>query len=113
MSETNPIVGAQPQQAQTQQVQVTVRDEKAHHFYSNVCPVRMGPQAEEVILDLGVMTHDPARPETLTMDISARVYMSVYAAKKLALQLSQQVQRYEQQFGPVQLDLRQRFKQPG
>ncbi len=112
MSETNPLIGQQPGAAQ-QQVQVSLREEKAAHFYSNVSRVAMGPQAEEVMLDLGTMTHDSAKPEALVMDINARVYMSVFAAKKLALTLSQAVQRYEQQFGPVELDIRRRFKTGG
>lgn len=111
MSEANPLIGQQP--GQQQQVQVSLREDKASHFYSNVSRVAMGPQAEEVMLDLGTMTHDSAKPEALVMDISARVYMSVFAAKKLALTLSQAVQRYEQQFGPVELDIRRRFKTPG
>ena len=111
MSESNPMIGSAAGQPQQQQVQVTLREDKAVSSYSNVSRVGMGPQAEEVILDMGMMMQDPARPEGLTMDISARVYMSVYAAKKLALQLSQTIQRYEQQFGPVELDIRKRFKQ--
>ena len=110
MSETNPLIGAQPGAAQTQQVQVALREDKAAHAYSNVSRVGMGPQAEEVVLDLGTMMHNPAQPEGLIMEISSRTYMSVYAAKKLALQLSQAIQRYEQQFGPVELDIRKRFK---
>ena len=105
----NPQLGAQG--AQTQQVQVSVREDKATNIYSNMSRVAMGPQAEEVILDLGMMMHDQQRPEALTMDISARVVMSVFAAKKLALMLSQALQRYEQQFGPVELDIRKRLKQ--
>lgn len=112
MSESNPLVGSQPG-AQAQQVQVNVREDKAASSYSNVSRVSMGPQLEEVILDLGVMMHDAARSDALVMDISSRVYMSVFAAKKLALTLSQAVQRYEQQFGVVELDPRRRFKQPG
>ena len=108
MSE-NPQIG--PQGAQTQQVQVNVREDKVVNLYSNMSRVAMGPQAEEVILDLGMMMHDAQRSEALTMDIHARAVMSVYAAKKLALMLSQAIQRYEQQFGPVELDIRKRLKQ--
>ncbi len=110
MSELNPQVGPQGQQPQ-QQVQVSLREDKAVNIYSNVSRVAMGPQAEEVILDLGTMMHDSQRPDALTMDINARVFMSIFAAKKLALTLSQAIQRYEQQFGPVELDPRKRFKQ--
>ncbi len=110
MSELNPQVGPQGQQSQ-QQVQVSLREDKAVNIYSNVSRVAMGPQAEEVILDLGMMMHDSQRPEGLTMDINARVCMSIFAAKKLALTLSQAIQRYEQQFGSVELDIRKRLKQ--
>jgi hypothetical protein len=110
MSELNPQVGPQGQQSQ-QQVQVSLREEKAVNVYSNVSRIGIGPQAEEIIMDLGMMMHDAQRPEALTMDVTARVFMSPFAAKKLALQLSQVVQRYEQQFGPVELDPRKRFKQ--
>ena len=110
MSELNPQVGPQSQ-PQQQQVQVSLREDKVVNIYSNVSRVAMGPQAEEVILDLGMMMHDAQRPEALTMDIAARVFMSPFAAKKLALTLSQALQRYEQQFGPVELDPRKRFKQ--
>src|ERR1051326_5888437 len=110
MSELNPQVGPQGQTSQ-QQVQVTLREDKVVNVYSNVSRVAMGPQAEEVILDLGTMMHDSQRPEALTMEVSARVFMSPFAAKKLALTLSQAIQRYEQQFGAVELDPRKRFKQ--
>ena len=96
---------------QAQQVQVTLRDDKAKSLYSNVSRVAVGPQAEEVILDLGVMQQDPAKQDQLIMDISTRVYLSVFAAKKLALTLSQAIQRYEQRFGQVELDPRRRIKQ--
>jgi len=109
MSEVNPQVG--PQAGQMQQVQVSVREDKAANIYSNMSRVTMGPQAEEVIVDVGMMLHDSAKPEALTMEVSARVIMSVFAAKTLALRLSQAIQRYEQQFGTVELDIRKRIKQ--
>jgi hypothetical protein len=96
---------------QGQQVQVHLREDKAVSVYSNVSRVAVGPQAEEVILELGVMQQDPAKQDQLVMDISTKVYLSIFSAKKLALTLSQAVQRYEQQFGPVELDPRRRMKQ--
>ncbi len=110
MSEINPQSPAQG--VQQQAMQVTLREDKMTTIYSNVSRVAMGPQAEEVVLELGTMMHDTAKPEGLVMEITARAYMSVFAAKKLALTLSQAVQRYEQQFGPVELDIRKRFRQP-
>ena len=107
MTEANPQAPA----AQAQQVHVQLREDKAVSVYSNVSRVAVGPQAEEVILELGVMQQDPAKPDQLVMDISTRVFLSAFSAKKLALTLSQAVQRYEQQFGPVELDPRRRIKQ--
>ena len=71
----------------------------------------VGPQAEEVILDFGIMAQDPQKPEQLVMDISTKIYLSQFAAKKLALTLSQAIQRLEQQFGAIELDPRRRVKQ--
>ena len=94
MSETNPLIGSNPQ-PQAQQMQVSLRDEKAVSVYSNVSQISMGPQAEEVVLELGTMLRDNAKPEALVMEINAKVYMSLFAAKKLALQLSQGQLRLE------------------
>ncbi len=47
----------------------------------------------------------------MVMEVTTRVAMNYFAAKRLALALSQAVQRYEQQFGPIELDPRRRFKQ--
>ena len=104
----NPQLGQQPQ---GQQVQIQLKEDKAVSVYSNVSRVGVGPQAEEIIVDFGVMQQDAARPEQLSMEISNRVFLSPFAAKKLALTLSQAVQRYEQQFGPIELDPRRRVKQ--
>ncbi len=108
MTEINPTPAAAPAQ---QQVQVQVREDKMHTVYSNVAAVRVSPNAEEVIVDIGVIMQDPARNDQMIMDLSSRVYMSPFAAKKLALHLSQVVQRLEQQFGTIELDPRRRLKQ--
>ena len=102
----------QPQQPQAQpQMQVHVREDKMHSCYSNQSVLRGGPQAEELVLDFAMMMPDPARQDAMVMDVQSRVYLSFFAAKRLALQLSQAVQRYEQQFGPIELDPRRRLRQ--
>ena len=99
-----------PQQVQ---VQVQVREDKMHTVFSNYSGVGITPNAEEVFLNVGIIQQDPTKNDAMIMDLSTRVYMSTYAAKKLALQLSQVIQRYEQQFGPIELDVRRRLKQQG
>lgn len=110
MSETNPGATSGTQ-AQPQQIQVTVRDDKAQTSYSNMWTVRPTPSAEEIVIDFGVAVPNPERQDQMTLDVSSRIILNYYRAKLLALQLSQIVQRYEQQFGTLELDLRRRFKQ--
>jgi hypothetical protein len=113
MSEMNPQIGQQGagQTGQVQQMQVQLREDKAHTVYSNVCRLFGGPNAEELIVDFAITTPAPDRQDVMNMDVSARVIMNYFAAKRLALALSQAVQRYEQQFGAIELDPRKRFKQ--
>ncbi|MEI7766939.1 MAG: DUF3467 domain-containing protein [Phycisphaerae bacterium] len=97
------------QAGQQQQIEVRVREEKAQTYYSNV--VRVGGTAEELIVDFAINHQDPENPGVLMMDINAKIVMNLYAAKRLTLALSQTVQRYEQQFGPIELDVRKRLRQ--
>ncbi len=94
-----------------QQMQVQVREDKVHTVYSNMVRLLGGPNAEELLLDFTVMTPSSDRPEVMVMEVNTRVAMNYFAAKRLALALSQAVQRYEQQFGPIELDPRRRLKQ--
>ena len=99
------------QPGQTGQMQVQVREDKVHTVYSNMVRLLGGPNAEELLLDFTVMTPSSDRPEVMVMEVNTRVAMNYFAAKRLALALSQAVQRYEQQFGPIELDPRRRLKQ--
>ena len=105
MSEQAPATPA------TTEVRVQVRDEKSHNFYSNYVNLSGGPNAEDLILHFATQFHSPERQDTVIMDVNARVALSFYNAKRLALMLSQAVQRYEQQFGVVEIDPRRRMKQ--
>ena len=103
--------GTPGQNPSGQQMQVQVKDDKATTVYSNMVRIFGGPNAEELILDFTMMTPSAQQAETMVMEVSTRVAMNYFAAKRLALALSQAVQRYEQQFGPIELDPRRRFKQ--
>jgi hypothetical protein len=108
MSESNTPEAQQPQ---AQQVQVQLRDDKAHTVYSNVARIATGSNAEEIMMELATTMQSPERQDVVIMDVSTRVYLNLFAAKRLALTLSQAVQRYEQQFGAIELDPRKRLKQ--
>jgi hypothetical protein len=92
--------------AQAQAMNVQIRDDHMNTVYSNI--VRLSGTHEELFVDFAVNMQHHDQPNTAIMDVNTRVIMSFYAAKRLALHLSQAVQRYEQMFGPIQLDPRQR-----
>jgi hypothetical protein len=105
---TEPNTGGGVQQ---QQIQVQVRDDKAHSAYTNMWTVRPTHSAEEIIIDFGVAVPSTERQDAMNLEVQSRIIMNYFSAKRLALQLSQVVQRYEQQFGPIELDLRKRLRQ--
>lgn len=111
MTEPNPAQPQTPGQPQQQQIQVQVREDKAHTSYSNMWTVRPTHSAEEIIIDFGVAVPSPERQDAMVLDVQSRIILNYFSAKRLALQLSQIVQRYEQQFGPIELDVRRRLKQ--
>lgn len=96
-----------PTQQPGQQVQVQIRDDKAATVYSNVC--RVGATPEEIFVDFMINVQHQEN-NVAVMDVNTRVLMNFYAAKRLALALSQAVQRYEQAFGTLELDPRKRVK---
>jgi len=100
-----------PQAPQAQQVQVQIKDEKAVTVYSNVC--RVGGTPEEVFIDFAINLQHQENPNVAVMEVSTRVLMNLYSAKRLALALSQAVQRYEQVYGQIELDPRRRPRATG
>ena len=101
MSET-PTEGAQPQQQMTE---VVVDDSATLPSYSNFCRVTATP--EEVILDFGL---NPQPFATGRQDVKAnqRIVMNFYTAKRLLTALGMTIQRHEQTFGSIELDVRRR-----
>lgn len=97
-------------QPQPQQMQVHIREDKATTVYSNVC--RVGATPEEIFVDFAINLQQQDAQGVAVMDVNTRVLMNFYSAKRLALALSQAVQRYEQTFGVLELDPRRRLKQP-
>ncbi len=102
MSENQPTEGAQPQQPVTE---VFVDDSGTLPSYSNFCRVTATP--EEVILDFGL---NPQPFATGRQDVKAnqRLVMNFYTAKRLLTALGMTIQRHEQTFGSIELDVRRR-----
>ena len=100
---------AKPAQEQ-QQVQQTlnVDDSNISAAYANFCRVSSTP--EELILDLG-LNPNPFAPGTTTVNVSQRIIMNHFTAKRMLSALSISLQRHEQTFGVLETDVRRRVVQ--
>ena len=109
MSDTEAAGGShqppQQQQPQQQMTEVFVDDSGTLPSYSNFCRVTATP--EEVILDFGL---NPQPFATGRQDIKAneRIVMNLYTSKRLLTALGMTIQRHEQTFGAIEVDVRRR-----
>ena len=98
---------------QTTQVQqtseVVVNDTGTEPTYANFCRVTATP--EEVILDFGLNTQ-PFATGRQDVKASQRIVMSAYTTKRLLTAIGQTIQRYEQTFGAIELDVQPRVSTP-
>ena len=101
----HPHPAAAPQQQQT--TEVVVDDSGTLPSYSNFCRVTATP--EEVILDFGL---NPQPFATGRQDVKAnqRIVMNFYTAKRLLTALGMTIQRHEETFGSIELDVRRRAR---
>lgn len=111
MANQNDSKAPQDQDSPAQNKNVAVRvDERAMAtVYSNV--VLSHASEEEVMLDFGVKgvapPQDRNQPEVV-LQITNRVVLNYFSAKRLAMALSQLIRRYEDQFGEIELDASKR-----
>jgi hypothetical protein len=93
---------------QTGQKQIRVRIDERNLQTNYVSGFRPTMTAEEVILDFGLNlirpTGNQEEPYEVVFQTSNRLIMSYFSAKRLAAALAQIIRRYEQQFGPVELN---------
>jgi hypothetical protein len=104
-SETIETISAAPDQQQ-QQMQLQVDDANTPVTYSTT--VRVWGSAEEINLDFAGPLR-PSGPNAAKLKVDQRLVLNPWAAKRLAIALSQAVQRYEQAYGPLELDARKRL----
>ncbi len=94
-----------------QQVQVRVDESKVQSAYANAFLTRETP--EEIILDFGLNLAVPPGPGNqpqMLVQLSQRLIINYYTAKKLALTLGQLLRRHEDQFGELEIDVAKRAK---
>jgi Protein of unknown function (DUF3467) len=111
VSEQEQSGGMQPQSnPQVQQTnEVVVDDTGTQPTYANFCRITATP--EEIILDFGLNTQ-PFATGRQDVKASQRIVMNAYTAKRLLTAIGMTIQRHEQTFGTIELDVRRRVSTP-
>lgn len=103
---TEPAKPAPQDPAQGQvQAEIVLIEKDAHVAYSNFA--RVTSTAEEVIIDF-CLNPNPFHTGRQEINVSQRLIMNFYTAKRLFSALGMTLQRHEQTFGPIELDIRRR-----
>ena len=87
------------------QPEIVLNEAHAHAAYSNFARVTATP--EEVIIDF-CLNPNPFHQGRQDINVSQRLIMNFYTAKRLFTALGMTLQRHEQNFGPIELDVRRR-----
>ena len=85
--------------------QMAVDASKAHAAYANFCRVTGTP--EELIIDFGLNTQPMGVPSD-PIEISERIVMNYYTAKRMMAALQMSLQRHEAAFGVLETDVQKR-----
>ncbi|MDQ3439989.1 MAG: DUF3467 domain-containing protein [Planctomycetota bacterium] len=75
-------------------------DAKMHSSYANVCNISF--TREEVLLLFGMSEAWQSGQKEVNVQLTERVILSPFAAKRLQVLLSAIMQQYEQRFGPLE-----------
>lgn len=93
--------------AQQAPPQVQVNDDGVSALYANFCRVTGSP--EELIIDFGLNPQPHMMPKD-PIQVSQRVIVNFYTAKRLLAALQLSVARHEQIFGVLETDVQKRLK---
>jgi len=106
LSRQGVVIHAEPENVQVPaKSEVIVDVSGVQPGYSNFCRVTATP--EEVILDFG-LNPQPFASGAQPVKASQRTVLNFYTAKRLLVALEKTIQRHEQTFGPIELDVRRR-----
>ena len=87
------------------QFRVQVDDQDVPTTYASI--VRVSGSAEEFTLDFAGPLKQTGQNQA-TLRVVERVYLNIWAAKRLSMMLSQAIERYEQAYGAIEIDERKR-----
>lgn len=98
-----------PEQDATQeetQTRINWDGSKMRSTYANVCNV--SSTREEVTLLFGTNQNWHAGQKDLTVELSDRIVLNPYAAKRMSMLLANTITEYEKLFGEIELNLPQK-----
>jgi hypothetical protein len=102
----------QPSEARPQELVVRLDERNLRTTYANA--FRTNATAEEVMLDFGLnMLGAPSKPggqPDIIFQITERIVMNYFQAKRLALTLGKIIRDHEEAFGELELDVAKRRK---
>jgi ribosomal protein L31 len=102
---TDPTARPADQGQAPQQSEIVLIEKDANTAYSNFA--RVTATAEEVIIDF-CLNPNPFFQGRQEINVSQRLIMNFYTAKRLYAALAMTLQRHEQTFGSIELDVRRR-----
>lgn len=91
-------------------VRIELDESKIQPVYANLFVVSSTP--EEVIIDVALDTGRQNNQPVRRIPVGQRVVLSPFTAKRLVATLSATLQRYEQTFGRLEVDVRKRVVEP-
>lgn len=86
-----------------------INDSKVTCSYSNFCRVTGSP--EELIVDFG-LNSQPMSGDAQSVEITQRVVLNFFTAKRLLHAMHMAVSRHEQVFGELETDIQKRMVRP-
>lgn len=106
------VTGPAPGQPGAQgPVQVQVDMSKMQSVYANFFRLSLSLSTEEVLMDVGLHTGLMSGQGMEPIQMSHRLVMNPYVAKRLIESLRQIVARHEQAFGALEVDPQKRLRQ--
>ncbi len=91
-----------PEKQTTTSTTVKWDDTKIRNTYANICNVISS--REEVSMMFGMNQKMDTEKNELTIELSDRIVMSPYAAKRVSLLLKDVIEQYEEKFSKIELD---------
>jgi Protein of unknown function (DUF3467) len=103
--EMRPRLDPQKNSQANQTTEVVVDDTGTLPTYANFCQVTATP--EELLLDFG-LNSQPFAPGRQDVKACQRVVMNFFTAKRILAAIGMTIQRHEQTFGAIELDINRR-----